>query len=32
MEAASGMLRQYFFGISARMAFGLTRVGLKMLS
>ena len=32
MAAASGMFRQYFFGISARMAFGFTRAGLKMLS
>jgi hypothetical protein len=28
----SGMLRQYFFGISARIAFGLARAGLNMLS
>ncbi len=32
IEAASGRLRQYFFGISALMAVGFTRAGLKTLS
>ena len=32
MAAVSGMLCQYFFGISARIAFRLVRAGLKVLS
>lgn len=32
MSRASGRLRQYFTGISARMAPGLSRAGLKMLA
>ena len=32
IAAVSGMLRQYFFGISARIAFRLVRAGLKVLS
>ena len=32
IAAVSGMLRQYFFGISARMAVGFTRAGLNTLS
>lgn len=32
IDSASGMFFQYFFGISARMAVGFTRAGLKMLS
>lgn len=32
MAAASGRLAQYFRGISARIAVGFTRAGLKVLS
>lgn len=32
IAAVSGMLRQYFFGISARMAVVFSRAGLKVLS
>ena len=32
MSRASGRLRQYFTGISARMAAGFSRAGLKMLA
>ena len=32
INEASGRFRQYFFGISACMAFTLSRAGLKMLA
>jgi hypothetical protein len=32
MSGASGRFRQYFFGISACIAFTLRRAGLKMLA